>query len=322
MRYRVRIEARDRSLQQADATAARSSESKFEQVSCERRSNVLTAIDDALYNAQPLHKQSHCIYRTTAVERDNQKGMCQNVNCENYATTYRDVYQLRLLESRYAALGESALKAAFNTTKPSQLIEVWAMIGAQCADHPASQEVNNGGSVQSSLMGIPLKDMIKSMALEAVCRQWAGSPEEITKLLERLYQTADVSEQKLIIRVLPLLEFQEHFVRIATEAARTNIVPVFSALALGNPFPQEHFNENQWNQMVLKAIFVGCEVRKIVGLRERHNSSLSETIFQYISERHSAQRSVPRAVVELCEQALSAASLLQLNAIKSALLQE
>ncbi|MEM8735272.1 MAG: EboA domain-containing protein [Planctomycetota bacterium] len=248
--------------------------------------------------------------------------MCQNLNCENYATTYREVYQRRLLESHYTALGESVLEAAQNTTKPSQLIEVWAMIGAQCADHPTSQEIRNGGSAHSSLMGIPLKDMIKSIALEAVCREWAGSPEEITQLLERLYQTADIREQQLIIRVLPLLKSQEHFVRVATEAARTNIVPVFSALALDNPFPQEHFNENQWNQMVLKAIFVGCDVRTIVGLHERHNSSLAETIFQYISERHSAQRSVPRAVVELCEQALSAASLLQLNAIKSALLQE
>lgn len=265
---------------------------------------------------------SHCMYHDAAIDRDSQKGMCQNSNCENYATTYREVYQRRLLESPYAALGESALEAAQNSTKPSQLIEVWAMIGAQCVDPPVSQEIRNGDSMHSSLMGIPLKDMIKSIALEAVCRNWAGSPEDFTKLLERLYQTADIREQQLIIRVLPLLKFQEHFVRIATEAARTNIVPVFSALALGNPFPQAHFNENQWNQMVLKAIFVNCAIGTIVGLHERHNSSLAETIFQYISERHSAQRSVPRAVVELCEQALSAASLLQLNAIKPALLQE
>ena len=60
------------------------------------------------------------------------------------------------------------------------------MIGAQCVDPPVSQEIRNGDSMHSSLMGIPLKDMIKSNALEAVCTIWAGSPEDFTKLLETI----------------------------------------------------------------------------------------------------------------------------------------
>tara|TARA_B100002052_G_C15855393_1_gene587215 strand:- start:854 stop:1444 length:591 start_codon:yes stop_codon:yes gene_type:complete len=196
------------------------------------------------------------------------------------------------------------------------------MISAKCGDFAASEVLGSEDPTHSRLMELPLKDMMKSMALDTSCREWTGSPEGFTRVLERLYQTADVQEQQLIILVLPLLRSQERFLGIATEAARTNIVPVFSSLALNNPFPQEHFNENQWNQMVLKAIFVGCEITRIVGLHERHNSALSETIFQYVSERHSAHRSVPRAVVALCERALSNTSQLQLNSIKSDLLQD
>ena len=242
--------------------------------------------------------------------------MHPNSKTIDYAETYREVYQKRLLESGCEDLSESAFRAANDTTTLPELIELWGMVGAKCGNPKAAEQLRNGTADHPRLMDLSFKDMMKSMVLEKVCSSWADSPERLTVLLERLYQTADVQEQQLIIQVLPLLTWQERFLRIATEAARTNIVPVFSSLALNNPFPQEHFTENQWNQMVLKTIFVGCDITEIAGLHERHNPALSETIFQYVSERHSAHRSVPRAVVELCEQALNDASQRQLNAIK------
>ena len=248
--------------------------------------------------------------------------MHPNSKTVDYAETYLEVYQKRLLESDCEALSESALRTAEDTTTLPELIELWGMVGAKCGNPKAAEQLRNGTADHSRLAELSFKDMMKSMVLEKVCSSWADLPERLTLLLERLYQTADVQEQQLIIQVLPLLESQERFLRIATEAARTNIVPVFSSLALDNPFPQEHFTENQWNQMVLKTIFVGCDIAKIVGLHERHNSALSETIFQYVSERHSAHRTVPRAVVQLCEGALSNASQSQLNSIKPDLRQE
>ena len=248
--------------------------------------------------------------------------MRENSSSVDYATNYREIYQQRLLESDCEALSNSALGAAGESTRPSELVEVWAMIGAKCAATPVSQELSNKYPVYSHLMELPLKDLMKSMALEEACRSWSGECEDFVLLLERLYQTADVQEQQLIISVLPLLKSPARFLYIATEAARTNIVPVFSALALNNPFPQEHFSENQWNQMVLKTIFVGCNIAQIVGLHERHNSALSETIFQYVRERHSAHRSVPSAVVELCERQLTESCQLQLNTIKPDLRKE
>ncbi|HBE68743.1 MAG TPA: hypothetical protein DDW52_11410 [Planctomycetaceae bacterium] len=248
--------------------------------------------------------------------------MDQNSTCSGYSNSYREIFQKRIVESGYEALSASALEAASNATTLSDLIEVWATVGAKCRETTAPETPEIADPVQARFMELPLRDMMKSMALERACGQWTGPPENFTPLLAKLYQTADVQEQQAIILVLPLLNSGERFIHVATEAARTNIVPVFSSLALNNPFPQEHFTENQWNQMVLKAIFVGCDITRIAGLAERHNPALSETIFQYVSERNSASRSVPRSVVELCERALSDTSQHKLNAIKSDLRQE
>lgn len=242
--------------------------------------------------------------------------MNQHSACEIYANAYREIYQERLQESGYQALNDTVIEQAANATELSDFMALWARIGTECDASTASEQLRSRYPQYARLMNLPLKDMMKSIVLETTCRCWKGSPESFKQQLEKIYQTGEIREQQLIILVLPLLDSQERFLHVATEATRTNIVPVFASLALHNPFPQDYFGENQWNQMVLKAIFVGCDVTQISGLQRRHNDALSETIFQYVSERHSASRTVPRAVVDLCETALSEHSQLKLNAIK------
>ena len=216
------------------------------------------------------------------------------------------------------AVSQSVLGVARDARKLSEFTDAWVMINNECGESFApSEELRNQFPQHARLIELPLKDMMKSMAIEANCKQWSGAPENFARLLETLYQTGEIREQQLILLVLPLLASADRFLHIATEATRTNIVPVFSSLALHNPYPHDFFIENQWNQMVLKAIFVGCNINEIAGLSSRHNAALSETIFQYVSERHSAHRTVPPAVVELCETALSEPSQQKLNAIKS-----
>ncbi|MAI72111.1 MAG: hypothetical protein CMM01_14540 [Rhodopirellula sp.] len=247
--------------------------------------------------------------------------MYQNAPCLRYADAFREICQARVVESEKEALNASLVDSLSNATKLSELIDVWRMIGSECRAGGAT-ELMDCGQDYKRLAEMPLKDMMKARAIDVMCSQWSGDPDAFTPLFKRLFQTADVSEQQLIVLVLPLLNSPERFLHVAAEATRTNIVPVFSAMALCNPFPQVYFDENQWNQMVLKAIFLGCDVNEIDGLHERHNSALSETIFQYISERHSASRSVPAAVVALCERALCKTSHTQLDAIKPELRQE
>ena len=71
------------------------------------------------------------------------------------------------------------------------------------------------------------------------------------------------------------------------------MVPVFLAVAHHNSFPTEFFDEEGWNQLVLKAIFVACPLDPIVGLDRRNNPALSHMLADYVRERWAASRDVP-----------------------------
>jgi hypothetical protein len=67
---------------------------------------------------------------------------------------------------------------------------------------------------------------------------------------------------------------------------------VFEAVAHRNPYPAEQLSEAAWNQMVLKALFVGSALDPIVGLDARANAALARMLLDYAHERWSARRPV------------------------------
>ena len=85
---------------------------------------------------------------------------------------------------------------------------------------------------------------------------------------------------------------------IAIEACRTNVETVFCAIALDNVYPAEHFADANFNQMVLKAVFIGAPVAQIEGLDTRRTPELIAMAESYGSERAAAGRPVP-ADIEL-----------------------
>ncbi|MGI9436075.1 MAG: EboA domain-containing protein [Geminicoccaceae bacterium] len=108
----------------------------------------------------------------------------------------------------------------------------------------------------------------------------------------QLCRTADVAEQVAFYRGLPLYPNPELLVDQAGEAARTNMRSVFEALAHKNPFPCEQFDENRWNHMVLKALFIGSTLHPIQGLGQRANAELAGMLRDYAHERWAAARPV------------------------------
>ncbi|HLV01258.1 MAG TPA: EboA domain-containing protein, partial [Acidobacteriota bacterium] len=78
------------------------------------------------------------------------------------------------------------------------------------------------------------------------------------------------------------------------------------AIACRNPYPARYFPELNFNQMVLKCLFVGVEIHRIVGLGERFNPELSRMCNDYVDEREAAGRSVPvevwLALLPKCEE--------------------
>ena len=110
--------------------------------------------------------------------------------------------------------------------------------------------------------------------------------------LDRLFAAADLGEQVCLYRALPLLPWPERHRARAAEGIRSSVQPVFDAVALGNPYPADWLEEGAWNQMVLKAIFVGSPLRGITGLDRRVNPALARMLVDYARERRAAKRPV------------------------------
>lgn len=117
-------------------------------------------------------------------------------------------------------------------------------------------------------------------------------PERLSRCLDQLCITADVSELAAFYRGLPLYPDPPRYLARATEGLRTNMKNVFEAIAHRNPYPTEQFPEAAWNQMVLKAVFVGLALWPIAGLDRRANPALARMLRDYAHERWAARRPV------------------------------
>jgi hypothetical protein len=107
------------------------------------------------------------------------------------------------------------------------------------------------------------------------------------------YELGDAREQQSWLKAVGLLPHPEQFLAVVVDACRTNILPVFESIACENPYPARYFPELNFNQMVLKALFVGVSLTRIVGLQARLNPRLSRMAADYAAERRAAGRLVP-----------------------------
>ena len=110
--------------------------------------------------------------------------------------------------------------------------------------------------------------------------------------LDKIFAAADLGEAIALYQSLPLLPYPEKFKLRAAEGIRSNMSLVFNAVALDNPYPANYLDDLAWNQMVLKALFIGSPLKPIYGLESRNNQQLSQMLIDYASERLAANRTV------------------------------
>ena len=111
-------------------------------------------------------------------------------------------------------------------------------------------------------------------------------------ILDKIFAAADVGEAIALYQSLPLLPYPEKFKLRAAEGIRSNMTSVFNAVALNNPYPAEYLDDLAWNQMILKALFIGSPLHPIYGLERRNNPQLSQMLIDYARERLAAKRTV------------------------------
>jgi hypothetical protein len=103
---------------------------------------------------------------------------------------------------------------------------------------------------------------------------------------------ADVAEAVALYSGLPFFPDQPALEAQAGEGLRANMRSIFEAIAHNNPFPREQFDENRWNHMILKALFVESKLDPIQGLDERANPELARIVRDYAHERWAASRPI------------------------------
>jgi hypothetical protein len=119
-----------------------------------------------------------------------------------------------------------------------------------------------------------------------------NQPENFKKTLQNLFNSAGFEELISLYQMLFLLPNPEQFCEQAINGVRSNMATVFNAIALNNSYPSTFFDQDAWNQLVLKALFIDSEIEKIIGLKKRANPTLANMLRDYAKERSAAGRTV------------------------------
>lgn len=120
----------------------------------------------------------------------------------------------------------------------------------------------------------------------------AKNEEAYVRMIENLFLAAEMNELIALYGTLPLLAYPTKWRGRCSEGIRSNIGQVLEAIMCDNPYPSEQLDEPAWNQLVLKAIFTEKPLLRIVGLRERANAALAQSISDFAHERWAAHRTV------------------------------
>jgi hypothetical protein len=121
------------------------------------------------------------------------------------------------------------------------------------------------------------------------------------EVIKNLAEMAAIKELVCLYKGLFFLKNASDFVLMVQEGIRTNMVAVFDAIALTNPFTAKYLPIDPWNQLVLKAVFMGRPLYKIIDLDLRKNEKLALIVHDYIHERWSAGRLVSPEIWRLVD---------------------
>ena len=207
--------------------------------------------------------------------------------------TSGDVEQLvraNLAEDTYAWL-QTRLNETLEARSAKDLFMTYSMLSSKVPDRDPLIMTLQESPFNSYLIRqhARILDLARVYVLMRVLEE---DPDYFTPKVATLIQVADTNELAAFLKYLVFFPNHEAFKNVAVEALRTNIATVFDAIALNNPYPAAFFNDQQWNQMYLKAAFMQRDLSLIMGVDERANAELTRIISDYAHERWAASRDI------------------------------
>ena len=139
---------------------------------------------------------------------------------------------------------------------------------------------------------LALEDVGRLLLLTARYRAYADATSVDADAIA-CFEQGDSREQQSWMRTVAWLPCPESFLPLVVDTCRTNILPLFESVACENTYPSQYFPDRNFNQVVLKAMFNGIALSRIVGLQARRNAELSRMASDYADERRAAGRSIP-----------------------------
>ncbi|WP_369240862.1 EboA domain-containing protein [Streptomyces sp. R21] len=146
--------------------------------------------------------------------------------------------------------------------------------------------------------GRPTADAVRAALLLALPQ----CGDELATTTAELYRRGDPSEQRAVLRALPLLEdndpsFGDLALPLVHEALRTNDTTLVEA-ALGS-YATRHLKVDAFRQAVLKCVFCEIPLDRISGLPERADGELARMLADFARERTAAGQPVPSDIEPL-----------------------
>src|SRR6188508_1433473 len=112
--------------------------------------------------------------------------------------------------------------------------------------------------------------------------------------LAELYRFGDAAERRGVLQALPYLDIEDRGLGLVDDAIRTNDTRLIAA-ALG-PYATKYLSDEQYDQAVLKCVFVGVPITGIDGIPERVTPDGARMLGAFVHERVAAGRDVPAEV--------------------------
>lgn len=194
---------------------------------------------------------------------------------------------------------ERVLAASLRTGAEPEgpLLDAYARAPLRVGRGPLNLTAEQLRELQTAFPGVGFERWTRDDAARALLlighRQEGSTGQAFVTAALECFEQGDAREQQSWLRAIALWPEANAFLPHAIDACRTNIVPVFEALACENPYPAAYFPELNFNQMVLKAMFNNIALSRIVSLGARRNAELTRMARDYAAERTAAGRSVP-----------------------------